>query len=156
MLKSSIIVKAAVLAVLAALAASSFALAKEPPKSSPKAATSTTVSAQAVLLSWKEDVIVLKVDNAVLTRIWRVLDALTGRMSKRPVNHFAGRLGLSLREVETMLARAQSIVAQHAGFDASGNVTDAATAQKSLAQLSAILRDLRGGLIYKLGHLRVS
>ncbi len=155
MFKKNIVVKAAVLAVVVALATSSLALAKQLPKRTPKAATSAAVSAQIVLLDWKAEVVALKVDNAVLARIWRVLDSLSARLSKRPANHFAGRLGLSLREVEVLLGRAQSIVTAHAGFDASGTVTDAATAQKSVAQLSAILRDLRGGLIYKLEHLRM-
>ncbi len=156
MLKKNIVVKAAMLAFVVALATSSLALAKQLPKSAPKAATSTAVSAQVLLLNWKAYVVVLKIDNAVLTRIWRALDSILGRLSKRPAGHLAARAEMSLREVAVLLGRAQAIVTAHAGFDASGNVTDAATAQKSVAQLSAILRELRGGLMYKLGHLKIS
>ncbi len=156
MFSKSIVVKSVVVAIVAALAVSSLAFAKQLPKTTPKAAASAPLSAALLQSDWKVEEFTLKVDNFVLTRVWRALDRFVGRLSKRPADHFSGRLGVTLRDVEALLAKAQSIVASHAGFDASGNVTDAATAQKTVSELAGILHMLRGDLILKLESMRFS
>lgn len=154
MLKSSIVVKAVVLAVVAALAMSSLALAKSLPKKAPKAAAAAPAAAVMLQSSWKEEQLVLRIDSFVLVRIDRFLDRV-GQFSKRPADRYAGRLGLTIRGVQTLIARAQALVSAHAGFDASGTVTDAATAQKTVSQLSQILNLLRGSFVYRLEHMKL-
>ncbi len=154
MLKSSIVVKAVVLAVVAALAVSGLAFAKSLPKNAPKAATSAPASTVVLQSSWKSEQLMLKIDSFVLVRLDRFLDSV-GHLSKRAADRYAGRLGMTIREVQVLLARAQSIASAHAGFDATGAVTDAATAQKTVSQLSQILNLLRGSVIYRLEHMKL-
>ncbi len=158
MSKRSIVLKGSLIAMIAALALSSVALAKSPPKtapkSAPKSAASAPASAAVLQSSWKSEQLMLKIDSFVLVRIDRFLDAV-GRLNKRPADHVAGRVGVTIREVEALLARAQAIVTAHAGFDASGTVSDAAAAQKSVNELSGILRLLRGSFIYRVEHMKL-
>ncbi len=163
MSKLSVFVKSTIIATVIALAFSSVALtnvfAKSPSrKPVAPAATTAQVSAKSIQQSWKDELAWLNFDNTVLARIDRALDGVVVRFdkifrSKRADERLAGRMDAVLKETQSLLSQAQSIVKAHAGFDASGNVTDQTQAMKSVASLGAILNQLRGTLIYQLEHV---
>ena len=163
MSKLSVFVKGTVIATVIVLAFSSVALtnafAKSPAHKAPAAAATTSqVSAKSIQLSWKDELAWLNFDNTILARVDRALDGIVVRFdkifrSKRAEDRLSGRMDLVLKETQSLLSQAQSIVKAHAGFDASGNVTDQAQALKSVETLGAILNQLRGTLIYQLEHV---
>ncbi len=162
MSKMSVFVKGTVIAAVVALAFSSVAFAKgrteKVPAAPATAASSSQANTQLLQNSWKTEMAWLKFDNAVLSHVEKVLDSILTRLdkvvrSKRPSDRFAGKFGVTLRDVQALLAKAQAIVAAHAGFDANGAVTDQAQALKSVQALGADLNALRGTLIHRLEHL---
>ncbi len=158
MFKMSLFVKATVIATVVALGLSSVAFAKGRAAKAPTApATSTPMSAALIQSNWKDELAWLKVDNAVLSRIDRIMERVVSRFdkdlnSKRPDDRLGGRLERTVIDVQVLLSKAQAVVAAHAGFDASGNVTDPAQALKSMQTLGSYLDDLRGTLLYHVEH----
>jgi hypothetical protein len=159
MSKMSVFVKGTVIATVVALAFSSVAFAKGRVAKAPATtATSSQVNVQFEQNSWKDELAWLKFDNAVLGRIDRVLEGIVGRFdkdlnSKRPDDRLGGRLGMMLKDTQALLAKAEATATTHAGFDASGKITDQAQALKSVQTLGAILDQLRGTFMFKLEHL---
>lgn len=163
MSKMSVFVKGTVIATVVALAFSSVAfakgrVAKAPTKAPATTATSSQVNVQFIQNSWKNELAWLNFDNAVLGRVDRVLDGIVRRFdkslsSKRPDDRIGGRLDMTLKDVQVLLSKAQAIATAHAGFDASGKISDQAQALKSVQTLGTILDQLRGTLIYRLEHL---
>ncbi len=158
-MSKSVFVKGSVIAAVIALAFSSVAFAKSrTAKASSTPATSTPMSAQLIQNNWKDELSWLKFDNAVLGRLSRIVDRIAARLdkdlhSKRADDRLSGKLEVTFNEVQLLLGKAQSIASTHAGFDASGNVTDQAQALKSEQQLGAYLDQLRGTFIYRLEHM---
>ncbi len=162
MSKISVFAKGTVIALVVALVFSSVVFAKGKTEKTPATPVTTATSSQAntqlMQNNWKSELAWLKFDNAILGRVDKVLNGVLARLDKVSRNHktiarVGGKLGMTLREVEALLAKAQSIVTANAGFDASGNVSNQAQALQSIQQLGAALRALRGTLIYRLEHL---
>ncbi len=159
MSKMSLIVKATIIATVVALGFSSIAFAKGRVAKAPAApAASSSESTQLIQSTWKSELSRLNFDQLVLGRLDRIFGLITARLdkhlsSKHPSDRFFGRLEMTVNEVETLLSKAESVASTHAGFDASGNVTDQAQAMQSVKALGAYLSELRGTLIYRLEHL---
>lgn len=163
MSKMSVFVKGSVIAAALALAFSSVGLtsafAKARVEKAPATtATSSQVSALVIQNTWKDELAWLKFDNAVLGRIDRALEGVVSRFdrvdfSKRPDDRFAGRLRTMLSDVQSLLSKAQAVATAHAGFDASGKMSDQNQAIKSIRELGTYLNELRGTLGSGLMHL---
>ncbi len=158
MSKMSLFVKAAVIAAAVALGLSSVAFAKGRSTKAPAApATSTPMSAALIQSNWKDELAWLKVDNAVLSRLDRIVERIASRFdkdlnSKRPDDRLGGKLESAVIDVQALLGKAQAVVTAHPGFDANGNVIDQAQALKSMQALGGYLDDLRGTLLYHVAH----
>ncbi len=159
MSKTSVFVKATLIAAVVALGFSSVAFAKGRVAKAPAApAASTQQSTQLVQTSWKSELARLSFDNLVIGRLDRIFSFITRRLdknfsSKHRDDRFPGKLEITVNEVETLLSKAEAIASTHAGFDASGSVTDQAQALKSVQTLGADLAELRGTLIHRLEHI---
>ncbi len=157
MSKMSVFVKGSVIAAVIALAFSTAAFARGKNAKSPAApATSSQPSAQFVQNNWKDELAWLKIDNAVLGRIDRVVERVASRLDGGGGKHperLSARLEATFNETQVLLNRAESVASTHAGFDASGAVTDPSQAMKSMQALGAYLDELRGTLLYRLAHM---
>lgn len=158
MSKMSVFVQGTVIATVVALAFSSVAFAKSRiVKAPPTAATSTQVNTQFIQSSWKDELAWLNFDNAILSRVDRLVGRIASRFdkdlnSKRPDDRIPTKLEVTVDEVQSLLVKAQAIATAHAGFAANGNVTDQAQAMKSVQSLGADLAALRGTLLHRLEH----
>ncbi len=156
MSKMSVIAKGSVIAAALALAFSSLglipALAKARVVKAPATtATSSPVSAQFIQNTWNAELTWLKFDTAVLGRIDKALEGVAHRFNqivyhKRIDDRLGGRLGEALYRIDALLSKAQAVASAHAGFAASGAMTDQAQAVKSIRELGTYLNNLRSAL----------
>ncbi len=157
MSKMSVFVKGSLIAAVVALAFSSVAFAKGKNTKAPTApATSSQVSMQLIQNSWKDELAWLNIDNAVLSRIDQVVERVASRLDKDAGKHperLSTKLEVMFNETQSLLSKAESVASAHAGFDASGAVTDQSQALKSVQALGAYLDELRGTLLYRLAHM---
>ncbi len=157
MSKMSVFVKGSLIAAVVALAFSSVAFAKGRNTKAPTApATSNQMSAQLIQNNWKDELVWLKAENAVLGRLDRIIERVASWLDKDAGKHperLSDRLEVTAYETQVLLNKAESVATAHAGFDASGAVTDQAQAMKSLQVLRTYLDELRGTLLYRLAHM---
>jgi hypothetical protein len=110
--------------------------------------TTTATSAQAVTSglekSWKAEASAVQYESYVLNRVDRNLD---DRIVRNNVITFTdqgkGELLAGYKFFSLVLNKANAILSTHAGFDASGKVTDQAKAAKSVKDLAIYLSQLR-------------
>ena len=154
MSKVSILSKGTVLATVIALALATVSATSAFAAGSTTTATSTQAVSQNLEKNWKAELSSLQFENAFFGRVDRMLDNF-GSQAK-DANH-AGRTKdntpMAFRSFSYFLNKAEAIVSTHAGFDASGNVTDQTQATKSVEDLNIYLSQLRGVLIYKLRNI---
>ena len=113
--------------------------------------TTTAASTQAVTLNleknWKAESSILQNDSLVLDRFDRLIDNQGGTYRDERFTT------LAYRNFSVILNKAKGIVSTHAGFDATGIVTDQVQAAKSINDLNRYLSLLRGVLEYRLRNI---
>ncbi len=157
MSKMSVFVKGALIAAAAALALSSVAFAARGRGAvkAPAAAAAAPLSAQVIQSRWTAELSSLKFESVIVGRLDRILERIAMRFDKdvkRPDDELGGKLERTFNAAQILLGKAQSLATTHAGFDASGKVTDQAQALKSVQSLGALLAQLRGVIIFRLEH----
>lgn len=159
MFKSIVLKKGTVIAVLSALALATLSATSvfaAGPTNTPTAATSTQTSTQSLEASWKFELARFQFDSAISARVDRLLDRISARGGKveiRQERNEKGEKSTTLTDANSLLAKAQAIINSHAGFDATGKVTDQTQATKSMDQLGALLSQFHVDLLYKLRSL---
>jgi len=149
MSKRFVPLKVAALVTLVAVALASLAVTSAFAAGSTTSATSTQVSTQVLQNSWKSELSQLNLDNVFLSRGDKILVDFGRR--KVHLDRVSGGSEMTLGAFDSLLTKAQAAAKSHAGFDATGKVTDQTQALKSVQTLGAYLDQLRGTFIY---HLR--
>jgi hypothetical protein len=151
MFKNTVISKGTIVALALAATSATSVFAAGPTKSSPASAQAATAILQN---DWKFDTSIFKFESAVFNRVDGLLD---GNARRHPDVDTSGREGKERTRafvtVNMILNKAQALITNHAGFDATNQVTDQTQAQKTVQQLTIYLNELRSGLMDRLENL---
>jgi hypothetical protein len=145
--KLSVSLKSATLATVAALTVATFAMtsafAATPGPAAEAVPTSTVLASDL-----KAEKAMLSYDSVVLDRVEEMLDRVDiGAIRVVPAKR------LTLGDYNMILSKAESLAKNPAGFDASGNVTDAAQATKTVQTIGRYLDQLRNEFGYGIRHI---
>ncbi len=155
MLKKTIVSKGTIVATIVALTLAAIsatgAFAAGPTKPSQ---TSAQAAAAVLQNDWKFDASLFKLESAAFNHVDSLLDSNARRRSDVDTS---GRNGKERTRtfitVNMILDKAQALIKDHAGFDATNQVTDQTQAQKTVKQLNVYLNELRDGLLVRLETL---
>jgi hypothetical protein len=150
MSKMSLVRKVTMIATVSALALAAFSATNVFAAGSTTTATSTQAATAILEKSWKVESSAVKYEAFVLNRADRILD---DRFVRNDVVTFAdegkGEALAGYKFFSLELNKANEILSTHAGFDATGKVTDQAKADKSVQDLGTYLSILRETNIYR-------
>jgi hypothetical protein len=148
MSKMSLVSKGTVIATIIAMTLAAFSATSVFAAGSTTTATSTQAVNSGLVQSWKIENASIQFESAVLNRFDRSLDGTAE--SGNLVNRDERSVPMAYKDFSLILNKAQAVVSAHAGFDASGAVTDQTQAAKSVQDLSIYLSQLREAYFYKL------
>jgi hypothetical protein len=148
MSKMSLVSKGTVIATVIAMALAAFSATSVFAAGSTTTAASTQTIVSGLEQSWKLDSSSIQIESAVLNRFDRALDSTSE--NGNIVNRDERSVPMAYKDFSLILNKAQAVVSAHAGFDATGAVTDQTQAAKSVQDLSKYLSELRGFYFYQL------
>lgn len=145
MSKISLVRKVTMIATTLALALAAFSATNVFAAGTTTTATPTQATTLNLEKSWKAESSAVQVKSEILNRFDRKLDDKVIRGGLIVRRDEQGKSDAQLGEIlySMWLGKAEAVVSAHAGFDASGMVTDQAMATKSVQDLAKDLATLR-------------
>ena len=143
--------KVTLIATMSALALAAFSATNVFAAGPTTTATSTQAVTTVLAQDWKAEVSAIQYRSEVLSRFDRNSDGVVFHNGVLIRRDEQGKDDATLGQkiFNLWLTKAEAIVSTHAGFDASGMVTDQAQANKSVQDLSIALNQLRNTNLFR-------